>query len=1781
MTGEYICELALGVVSVVEEDFACNNAGIMERGPQIVVTTSSANAVSIKGADVILILRNLEAKAATPIDIQGSNVTLVTEGTNRATTSTEASAALQCGGESNVTLMGRGTGSLVATGGKHSAGFGSGTNGACASIRIVNGSLTATGGTGIGSGRGSFVGVVLIEEGKIVATGTRGGAGIGTGYDRGVRSRIENITIKNGAITADGQNTGCGIGTGLAEQLGRSEIGSLTIENGSISAKTSTNSGWGSGIGSGRAINGNATIENLTIVNGSISAHSAHHGCGIGIGWASSSGRSAIGNLMIMNGTIEATSGNVGAGIGVCEGATYGIGEVINLTILDGNITATASSAGTGIGSGIVSTSAADNGIARIQNLDILNGRVNGTSTDRGAGIGTGMAENGLTTIDRLTIVNGHLTGKSTSYGSGIGTSQATASGTTSIGNLTILNGNITAESSSCGSGIGTAYGQLGLSAIDRITIANGNITARSSLNGSGIGTAEGVSGRSWIGSLDVIGGNITATSSSYGSGIGTGYGRGANASRIESVTIYNGNITAKSSSYGSGIGTGRGQQGSSEIGKLIISNGTITASSTSEGSGIGTGSGRYGTSKIGSLVIGNATVTATSSHHGSAIGTGKGDWQGISEIESITIMCSTISAIVSTNNGYGSGVGTGYGYYGESKIQVITIMNSTLTTRSSQYGSGIGTGWGDHGKSTIGSLFMIDVIIDTDAGNIGSGIGTCEGASGGVAEIVNLTITRATITAKGSAIGPAIGAGLVYTASDARGLSRIDNLSIINSTVTATATNGGAAIGTSQARAGESKIDNLIILGGHITAIALPNAYSPGIGSSWGQEYNGKSVIGNLTILRAVVVANSSHNGAGIGTGYSNGNTGGSGESSVGNLRIVNATVTATSTSNGAGIGTGIRANSATSKIDTIFIADSTVDATGTTAGIGTSATGCEVSKLKLFGHCDLVCRSGTSSKPVTASSIAFADASLVFVTQANQLFSQSPTKVGQFDLVILYETTTSSGVEPLGGLSAYFLHVLNLTLPENNPWQLCVSREVIERCIGPVNSSIKSLILSVSYLSTNYEILASGSSMYGYLAHGSRNPIFLGNAPVLPFPIVVFVPFASRTKDFARSASLIQSLPFLSAFIIPSDLKMSLTLQSAVIKASNPEGSSRIFSRSAVYRASQLGIHYSNDLPLSDVIEVSHFLIKSDAFQYSKTLIVTAVVAFQHSHHFTVSKPLPPSFALLSSDECPSSGGFLNSRVCLASHFVHYSDEVGQSECGQVSLFFMKSDVFRYSETLIETLVFRYSATLIETVIIIFQKSHYFAVSTAYPSSVEFAVSVQSPFSFEFFNSDIYLASHFGIPHSNRLVHSNKLSASDFEIIWTLFVKSHIFQHSSILLVTALIPFDNSVHFTGSGVSSSSSDFSFSEKGQFSLGFSNSNVSVASHGAIPCSLALSLSKIDQISTLVTESDLFRHSEAWTVTAFVAFHHSHHLPLSIHWVSDAFPQTKELNRTIQNEGTSFLTYSMIHEKSVYVASHLPNQSVVLVITEIPHSFGLSESSTAVVSVIRPHSIPPEDPSEIQASINFDESDSMRTSPKIGHSATLVRSFHHESSATLVQGSSGFHSYPVVISLCPLHSDVYDSSDHVNKSPEYRFSDFLTVSKSVYSDRFSASLLLSDSSSISISPDFGTSFLFDRSLVFPAVSSRFSHSQTLFVTFVSYRSLMFSPISYIPLDSKVLLGTNIPPTFQLNSVRFRFSKRFKMTQRGKPSERFGRSKKFGQSLFSGSLFFFVSFRRAV
>ena len=145
-------------------------------------------------------------------------------------------------------------GKLIATGGNGAAGIGGGLYAGGNDITIIGGEITATGGEcGAGIGGGVYTGGndITIAGGKVTATGGDYGAGIGGGN----QGNGSNITITDGEVAATGGTNGAGIGGGLrknGEKITVSGDATLKVQGG----PTDEWDGAGAGIGNGGSHNG-------------------------------------------------------------------------------------------------------------------------------------------------------------------------------------------------------------------------------------------------------------------------------------------------------------------------------------------------------------------------------------------------------------------------------------------------------------------------------------------------------------------------------------------------------------------------------------------------------------------------------------------------------------------------------------------------------------------------------------------------------------------------------------------------------------------------------------------------------------------------------------------------------------------------------------------------------------------------------------------------------------------------------------------------------------------------------------------------------------------------------------------------------------------------------------------------------------------------------------------------------------------------------------------------------------------------------------------------------------------------------------------------------------------------------------------------------------------------------------------------------------------------------------------------------------------------------------
>ena len=216
-------------------------------------------------------------------------------------------AAVSTNGKGNVNIELDGTNTLKS--GVNHAGLEKNSDGNQGKLTITdeneNGKLIATGGdgaAGIGGGYGGDGNDITITGGEITATGGDCGAGIGGGTSAGGK----NITIAGGKVTATGGLGAAGIGGGFF-----GDGNDITITDGKV---TATGGDYGAGIGGGNKGNG----SNITITDGEVAATGGTNGAGIGGGLRKNGEKITVSGdaaLKVQGGPTDAWDG-AGAGIG-------------------------------------------------------------------------------------------------------------------------------------------------------------------------------------------------------------------------------------------------------------------------------------------------------------------------------------------------------------------------------------------------------------------------------------------------------------------------------------------------------------------------------------------------------------------------------------------------------------------------------------------------------------------------------------------------------------------------------------------------------------------------------------------------------------------------------------------------------------------------------------------------------------------------------------------------------------------------------------------------------------------------------------------------------------------------------------------------------------------------------------------------------------------------------------------------------------------------------------------------------------------------------------------------------------------------------------------------------------------------------------------------------------------------------------------------------------------------------------------------------------------------
>ncbi|MDR1151699.1 MAG: hypothetical protein LBK72_04345, partial [Bifidobacteriaceae bacterium] len=206
-------------------------------GEHVVTTTGQQTTNRIvAGADVHVILDDVNIRASTPFDVTGAaGVRVTVENENRLTAldgpgmSVGAGDAVTIDGPGRLAVYGSSTCSGIGGGSNSSYNGCSGTGG---TVVVNGGTITVVSGTSGGAAIGgggsqSGGGNVTINGGSVTAT-----SALAAGIGGGVSGSGAAVTINGGTVQASSTSGGPGIGAGL----GGTSQGTVTINGGSVKA---------------------------------------------------------------------------------------------------------------------------------------------------------------------------------------------------------------------------------------------------------------------------------------------------------------------------------------------------------------------------------------------------------------------------------------------------------------------------------------------------------------------------------------------------------------------------------------------------------------------------------------------------------------------------------------------------------------------------------------------------------------------------------------------------------------------------------------------------------------------------------------------------------------------------------------------------------------------------------------------------------------------------------------------------------------------------------------------------------------------------------------------------------------------------------------------------------------------------------------------------------------------------------------------------------------------------------------------------------------------------------------------------------------------------------------------------------------------------------------------------------------------------------------------------------------------------------------------------------
>jgi hypothetical protein len=520
---------------------------------------------------------------------------------------------------------------------------------------------------------------------------------------------------------------------------------------------------------------------------------------------------------------------------------------------------------------------------------------------------------------------------------------------------------------------------------------------------------------------------------------------------------------------------------GRSKVGTIVIDGASVSvAIESKDASGIGSGFVRGGTSVVGTLVIRNGNLSVKcelkQNAFGVGVGAGKAD-SGQSLVHFVLIANNTVHVVGSYGKLIGARIGSGApGQHGISAVDDLTIVDSTINIATSAdtdiLGSAIGTGYGDAGLSVVnvimisGSAVMISESgFSCAAGAIGSGM--ADKASVTIVQALNICGGEFRVVRSVTAVinGPAIGAGSGFNGNSSVGDLLIAGASVHAEMVVLDKNSGSqaAVIGAGSVSRGISAVNNLTIVDAHINVSML-------CGHCWG---------------------------AAIGTGQCSGDGTPIGCSAVNSLAIVRVDVVVArlGVGSGAAIGTSF-SDDGHSIVDSLIVIDTNVTATNQDGpAIGTGYPGSNCSKVFLGGMTKLSLQLGRESAITASQNIVVMDGTaLVAQTNTIKLFNSEPSLAGLVDLSIAYATDATEQQEPIYILAAVEVGLIAVPGAVNGEMVISSFDGNWNKSFVVNSSNTKRLFISVASPG-NYSLSATSREGFGhYITRGASRILCFG---------------------------------------------------------------------------------------------------------------------------------------------------------------------------------------------------------------------------------------------------------------------------------------------------------------------------------------------------------------------------------------------------------------------------------------------------------------------------------------------------------------------------------------------------------------------------------------------------------------------------------------------------------------------------------------------------------------